>query len=136
MSYPTHHLAETISVHRILVIDDLLSHGVAMARLLNCDAWKVDHVEAPLEGENITPYDLVILDLHHRDNNGFEIAASLLEQGVKRVVLFTFNPRETDYAWAKALGVCAVLVLPMPRHQLQSQVAGFLQPNDLGVDRS
>jgi len=123
-------------VHRILVIDDLLSHGAALARLLSCEAWKVDHVETLSEGAEVALYDLVILDLHYRESNGFEIAANLLEQGIKRVALFTFNPRETDCAWAEALGVCAVLVLPMLRQQLQSQVDVLLQPTELGVDKS
>lgn len=123
-------------MHRILVVDDLLSHGAALAGLLSCEAWKVDHVETLCEGAEVAIYDLVMLDLHYREENGFEIAANLLEQGIKRVALFTFNPRETDCAWAKALGVCAVLVLPMLRQQLQSEVEALLQPKELGADET
>jgi DNA-binding response OmpR family regulator len=123
-------------VTRILIVDDMPSHGAALVQLLHCDAWEVDHVERPQELADETEYELAILDLHHRDENGFEMGVSLLEKGIKRVAIFTFNPRETDFAWAQALGICAVFSLPISAHEFKSRIQQLVGTSLVGGDGS
>lgn len=98
---------------RILVIDSLPIHARALTGLLEEMGHQAHYCADSRALENASDYDLVLIDLHHEQCNGFELSVHLLACGARVVALFTYIPRVTDADWGAALGVSAVIAMPI-----------------------
>jgi FixJ family two-component response regulator len=67
----------------IAVVDDEVSVGRALARLLRVHGYAVDLFEegwSLLRAHQVRPYDCILLDLHMPGMNGFEVLGALLQK--------------------------------------------------------
>ena len=113
---------------QILVIDDLPLHAGLLLGLLKEQGHHAHTIDSEKGLANVTDYDLILLDIHLVCDNGFERSARLLDEGAKRVALYTYILRATDADWAAALGVSAVIAMPTTKKNLEQQVRQLLQP--------
>jgi two-component system, NarL family, nitrate/nitrite response regulator NarL len=92
---------ENLPVMSVLIVDDHQPFRVSARRLLEAEGFEVvgeaaDGREAIAAAQRLQP-DLVLLDVHLPDLDGFEVAARLDAMGLRSAVVLISSHAATDF---------------------------------------
>ena len=116
---------------RILLVEDNQRLSDSLRRSLSDDGYAVDVAYDGQEGEElaeITPYDLIILDVMLPRKNGFEVCRSLRENRVKTpVLMLTARDALSDRVTGLDSGADDYLVKPFEVDELRARLRALLR---------
>lgn len=116
---------------RILLVEDNQRLSDSLRRSLSDDGYAVDVAYDGQEGEElaeITPYDLIILDVMLPRKNGFDVCRSLRENRVKTpVLMLTARDALTDRVTGLDSGADDYLVKPFEVDELRARLRALLR---------
>ena len=127
-------LASSVTAMRILVVDDEVDLANAVARGLRREGYAVDVAnDGPdaLDKAELTPYDLVCLDITMPGMNGIEVCQRLLENPADghapRVLMLTARDTVDDRITGLDSGADDYLVKPFAFGELSARVRSLLR---------
>jgi FixJ family two-component response regulator len=101
----------------IAVVDDEVSVGRALARLLRVHGYAVDLFEegwSLLRAHEVLPYDCILLDLHMPGMSGFEVLGALLQKrSAVPVIVITAKDEVGTAERVRDLGAAGYLRKPV-----------------------
>jgi FixJ family two-component response regulator len=81
----------TINYPKIFIVDDDLSFGKSLKRLLDASGYSSAYLESAKSFLDLVPFaesGIVVLDIHMPNMDGFELMATMRERGYKMPVIF------------------------------------------------
>ena len=122
---------QRLQSYKVLIVDDdediLGSIDLAM-RAEGAETTLVADGNAAVHAVNAARPDAVVLDMMLPRRSGFLVLEKILEtDDPPIVVMITANQGKRHMAYAKALGVHAYLIKPVPLQRLVDTVAGLLE---------
>lgn len=119
---------------KVLVVDDDLSIGRLIKRILVADGFAVDYVESGAEARMLAlvePYDGIVLDLGLRDRHGLTIVEELRrEKRGAPILVLTGDANESTVVRALDAGADEYVVKPVGNRELAARVRALVRRRD------
>ncbi|WPU64319.1 response regulator [Peredibacter starrii] len=128
---------------KFLIVDDTKINRLIMKKILEKTGAITEEAD---NGKNalkkyeetktrkLTNYDMILLDCHMPDLNGFEVAKTIKEEdpkGAPEILMLTSDNRPGDLAKAKDLKLHAPIIKPIMKHELLATIYKVLsRPQD------
>ena len=118
--------------HRILYIDDDLSNGFLMKRVLEADGYAVALASSGSKGLDLAhqePPDLILLDIYMPGMNGHEVARRLRKEVDTKdtpILAVSASPNADDRRLSLEAGCNGYIAKPIDVDLISEQVAAYL----------
>jgi len=118
---------------RILIADDERDLVDTLAYALSAEGYEVDSVsdgEAALEAAQVTPYDMILLDIAMPRLSGTEVCRRLRTQSIVPIVMLTAKDAELDRVLGLEIGADDYVTKPFSVAELVGRVHAILRRRD------
>lgn len=116
---------------RLLIVEDEMNIASAMEKIMKKDGYAVDIALTGEEAEElmgINEYDLILLDIHLPDTDGFTILSKLREVSeTTRVIIVSANSEIDDRIKGLDLGANDYIVKPFDIQELRARIRALLR---------